>query len=123
MGLASNISLRFAFARPERARELRLEFTFGTGASVTFKFLLRYGDLPRCLWDLVHCDVFYTRMRFYVEGHKNAAHGCVFLDIARPAGDIYFVAVRAKASFRTGCMLRHIDHRTGAVDRTRTMSI
>jgi hypothetical protein len=102
-------------------------FAFGTVVSVAFKILLRYGDFARCNWGPGYCDVFYTHVRFYVDGRKNVAHGCAFLCISRPAGDnpdgIYFAVVRAKAYFRAGYVLPHIDHRAGAVGHTRTMGI
>jgi hypothetical protein len=127
VGMMWHISRRYAFARPGRARELQWEFAFSTAVSVAFKILLRYDDLARCLWGPGYCDVFHTHVRFCVEGRKNAAHECAFLDIARPADDnpdgIYFVIVRAKDCFRTGYVLPHIDHRTGAVNHTLTMSI
>ena len=95
--------------------------------SVAFKILLRYGNLAQCHSGPGYCDVFNTHVRFYVEGPKNAAHECALLDIARPAGDnpggIYFAAVRVKAYLRTGYVLTHIDHHTGAADHTCTMSI
>jgi hypothetical protein len=95
--------------------------------SVAFKILLCYGDFARCHWGPDYCDAFYTHVRFYLEGRKNLARGCAFLCISRPAGDnpdgIYFAVVRAKAYFRAGYVLPHIDHRAGAVDHTRTMSI
>jgi hypothetical protein len=73
------------------------------------------------------CAVFSEYLRFYVEGRKNDAMGCAFLDIARPAnGDpdgVYFIFVWAKGHFCTGHVLPHIDRRTGEVDRTRPMSI
>jgi hypothetical protein len=127
VGMIWLISRRHAFAQPGRARELQWEFAFGSAVSVAFKILLRYGDLARCLWDHGYCDEFHTHVCFYVEGRKNAAHGCAFWGIARPAGDnpdgIYFVNVFAKDYFRTGYVLPRIGHCTGAVDHTRTMSI
>jgi hypothetical protein len=127
VGMVWRISRRYAFERPGRAPGAQLEFAFGTSVGVAFKILLRYDDLSRCRWDPDYCDVFYTHVRFYVEGRKNAAHGCAFLDIARPADDnpdgIYFGVARAKAYFQTGHVLPHIDHRTGTIDHTRAMSI
>jgi hypothetical protein len=121
-----HISRWYAFARPGRARELQWEFAFGTATSIAFKILLRYDDLARCIWDPDYCDVFHTHVRFNVEGRKNEAHECAFLDVSRPADDnpdgINFVIARAKDYFRTGYVLQHTDHRTGAVDHTCTMS-
>lgn len=127
VGMVWRISRRYAFERPGRAPEAQWEFAFGTSVGVAFKILLRYDDLSRCRWDPDYCDVFHTHVRFYVEGRKNATHGCAFLDIARPADDnpdgIYFVVARAKAYFRTGHVMPHIDYRTGMIDHTRAMSI
>jgi hypothetical protein len=48
-----------------------------------------------CRWRSRSCC---AHVRFYVEGRKNAEHGCALLDIARPADDnpdgIYFIIVR-----------------------------
>jgi hypothetical protein len=121
------INRRYSFPRQGRPRRRQWEFGFGTAVSVAFKILLRYDDLKRCLYDDDFCEVFQEYVRFYVEGRKNDAMGCAFLDIARPAnGDpdgVYFIVVRAKKYFRTGHVLPHIDRRTGEVDHTRPMSI
>jgi hypothetical protein len=45
--------------------------------SVAIEFLLRYGDLARCIWDPDYCDVFHTHVRFYVEGRKTRRMGAL----------------------------------------------
>jgi hypothetical protein len=78
VGLMWRISRRHAFAKPGRARELQLEFAFGTALSVALKILLRYDDLARCLWDPDYCNVFHTHVRFYVEGRKTRRMGALY---------------------------------------------
>ena len=125
VNMVAAINRLFSFERVGRAPNAQWEFAIGTAISLAFKILLRYDDLARCLWDPDFCDIFYTHVRYYVEGRKNDAHGCAFLDVARPADDnpggVYFLLVRAKLHFRTGFVLPHIDRRTGVVDHTRPM--
>jgi hypothetical protein len=106
ISMVAAINRRYSFERAGRALNEQWEFAVGTAISLAFKILLRYDDLARCLWDPDFCDIFYTHVRYYVEGRKNDAHGCAFLDVARPAGDnpagVYFLLVRAKRHFRTG---------------------
>jgi hypothetical protein len=77
------INRRYSFPRRGCPRRRQWEFGFGTALSVAFKILLRYDDLKRCLYDNDFCEVFPEYVRFYVEGRKNDAMGCAFLDIAR----------------------------------------
>ena len=125
ISMVAAINRRYSFERAGRALNEQWEFAVGTAISLAFKILLRYDDLARCLWDPDFCDIFYTHVRYYVEGRKNDAHGCAFLNVARPADDnpagVYFLLVRAKRHFRTGFVLPHIDRRTGVVDCTRPM--
>ena len=125
-GMVRAINRRYSYLRPGRPDNMQWEFAIGGAVSAAFKLMARYDNLVKLLWDPDFCDVFFTHVRYFLDGRKNLQHGCAMLDVARPEDDtpdgVYFVLVRGKRFFGTGHVLPHIDRRTGEVDRTRPMA-
>ncbi len=115
----------YSYERTRRPPDEQWEFALGAAISAAFKLLARHNDAEKLRWDPGFCDVLDTHVRFYLHGRKNLQHGSALLDVARPGDNnpngIYFLLARAKAFFRTGHVLPHIDRKTGVVDRTRPM--
>ena len=120
------INRRYSYVRVGRPDNMQWEFAMGSAVSAAFKLMARYDDLAKLRWDPDFCDVFFTHVRFFLDGRKNLQHGCAMLDVARPEGDapdgVYFLLVRGKHFFRSGHVLPHINRRTGEVDSSRPMA-
>ena len=119
------INAQYYFLRPHRAGNAQWEFAFGAAISAAFKLLARHRDMVRLLWDDNICTIRDSHVQFYLSRRKNLQHASANLDVARPADNnpdgVCFLFCRAKAHFRTGYVLPHINRTTGVLNNAKPM--